>query len=364
MWIKVDSGIVRHKKTVRLSKILKVRVYSAVGMLVAFWADAMTNSIDGDVSDRSAEEIDEVVGWRGRVSFLSALIEVGFVDLASGPSKNHLTIHDWNGNSGAYFLQTAAGRDRVAKHRAKKKDLELQAIKTDVTVTEALRNGDVTVTEALRNDRCNGAVTPEKRKEKKRKEEEIPPTPFCDEPALSAPASPVPVSPPEGVGGNEAKEPAHASKRPRPVPEVPSEGSIAPEAIKALWNETRPPSLSAISTLEGKRLKTLQNRLKQFPAIEEWRTAIRNLSSSPFHCGEGFRADFDWLLSEKGIRCFEGPLGSSAPKPTRARVPTGSTYGAAPIPLSMLPPVERVDFEAARAEAAQMENTMPKRRKI
>lgn len=362
MWIKVDSGIVRHKKTVRLSKILKVPVYSAVGMLVAFWADAMINSIDGDVSDRSADEIDDVVGWKGRVSFLSALIEVGFVDLASGPSQNHLTIHDWNGNSGAYFLQTAAGRERVAKHRAKKKHMEIQQIETDVTVTDALRNGYVTVTDALRNVSCNGDVTLEKRIEKKRKEEEIPPTPFCDEPEFSAPASPEPVPSFEDTPSEDVKEPARASKRTRSVPKAPPEGSIAPEAIMTLWNETRPPALSAIRDVSGKRLKTLQKRLKQFPTIEEWQTAIRNLSSSRFHCGEGFRADFDWLLSEKGIRCFEGPLGANTKWPP-GRTPTTSAYGADPLP-AILVPTEPIDLEAARRAAAEIVNEPPKRRRM
>jgi hypothetical protein len=364
MWIKVDSGIVRHKKTVRLAKILKVPPYAAVGMLVAFWADAMTNSIDGDISDRSAEEIDEVVGWKGRTSFLSALIEVGFVDLAARQNLNQLTIHDWNGNSGAYFLQTAAGRERVAKHRAKKKHNESQNVANNVTVTQALRNDDVTVTEALRNSSCNGDVTLQKRIEEKRKEEEIPPTPFCAEPALSAPASPAPVSPPEGVVENGAKEPTQASKRTRSVPKVPSDGSIAPEAILTLWNETRHPNLSAIRDVSGKRLKTVQKRLKQFPALEDWRTAIRNLSSSAFHCGEGFRADFDWMLSEKGIRCFEGPLGSAAPRRAQARVPVATSYGSDPISLSVLPPVEPFDLQAARNLAVEIETEKPKRRRM
>jgi hypothetical protein len=362
MWIKVDSGIVRHKKTVRLAKILKVPPYAAVGMLVAFWADAMTNSIDGDITDRSPEEIDEVVGWKGRSSFLSALIEVGFVDLAARQNLNQLTIHDWNGNSGAYFLQTAAGRERVAKHRAKKKHNESQNVANNVTVTEALRNDYVTVTEALRNSSCNGDVTLQKRIEEKRKEEYIPPTPFCDE---LAPAAPEPVSVPEGVVENEAKETTGASKTTRKLPKVPDDGKIQPEAILTLWNENRHPKLSAVKAISDKRRKLLKKRLEQFPELEEWRTAIRNLSASSFHTGggpSGWLASFDWLLSEGGLKAFEGPLENW--KPSKARVPVTSTYNADPIPLSVLPPVEPFDLQAARNLAVEIETEKPKRRRM
>jgi hypothetical protein len=337
-YVTVTIDFYDHPKTKRLAKSLGVNVGMAGYHLQRLWMWAWRFAPEGDLVGVSEDEIADAAGLK-RTDAVLKLVLAGWLDSIDGG----YAIHDWFEHSGRAFEEKRKHRDYMREVRAKAKGCELTVNSRELTVNSR----ELTVNSRERPTTTTTTTTTE---------EEI---------HMSVSASPIPTPPSsESFVRNEAKEPAPASKRPRQVPKVPSDGSIAPEAIKALWNETRPPSLSAISTLEGKRLKTLQNRLKQFPAIEEWRTAIRNLSSSAFHCGEGFRADFDWLLSEKGIRCFEGPLGSSAPKPTRARVPTGSTYGAAPIPLSMLPPVERVDFEAARAEAAQMENTVPKRRKI
>ena len=349
-YVKVNIEIFDHKKTTRAARSLSIERVHLVGHLASLWAYAWHNAPDGDLSDLSVMEIADAARWAGDPDlFVQVLVENRWLD-REGTAH---AIHNWLEHSGKIRDAERKKKEDNAKRqqlwRERQRDRNAN-ITCDVTDRNALRNADVT--------RHMSRV------ELSRVEFKKPPTPFCDEPELSAPASPEPVPSFEDTPQESVKEPTRASKRTREVPKVPPEGSIAPEAILTLWNETRPPTLSAIRDLSGKRLKTLQKRIKQFPTIEEWQTAIRNLSSSPFHCGDGFRADFDWLLSEKGIRCFEGPLGSATPRKSPSRVPTGSTYGADPIPLSMLPPVEPIDLEAARRAAAEIENEPPKRRRM
>jgi hypothetical protein len=88
-------------------------------------------------------------------------------------------------------------------------------------------------------------------------------------------------------------------------------GLPSPEEIKQVWNSLRHPKLSAVAVMSDDRKRKIEKRAKEFPDIEQWKIAIKNLSSWKWGQGEnstGWVASLDYLLSEKGRRAFEGPL--------------------------------------------------------
>jgi len=81
-YVQVDQGVVTHRKTLRLARLLGESRYAVVGRLVALWAWCLDSAISGELRDVDAGILADVMGWEGKPSKLFvALITVGFLDL-------------------------------------------------------------------------------------------------------------------------------------------------------------------------------------------------------------------------------------------------------------------------------------------
>lgn len=84
-----------HPKTKRLSKLLGVTHFAAVGLLECLWHFAARHAIRGDIGRWSNEEIGDAVGWPTDdvERFVTALVDTGWLDRHV---EHRLTIHDWH----------------------------------------------------------------------------------------------------------------------------------------------------------------------------------------------------------------------------------------------------------------------------
>ena len=92
-YVQVDQGIVTHRKTLRLARLLGESHYAVVGRLVALWSWSLDRAISGELRDVDAEMLADIMGWQGRPAELfEALISVGFLDITE---DGQIRIHNW-----------------------------------------------------------------------------------------------------------------------------------------------------------------------------------------------------------------------------------------------------------------------------
>lgn len=117
MWLPIHTELPRHIKVQRLSRLLNIKQAQTVGHLVMLWLWTLENASDGNLGTFTYEEICQAAGWRGRDrgSFITALIEAGFLDLDN-------RIHDWNDYAGE--LLTRRERDRLRKREERRRARE------------------------------------------------------------------------------------------------------------------------------------------------------------------------------------------------------------------------------------------------
>jgi hypothetical protein len=103
------------------------------------------------------------------------------------------------------------------------------------------------------------------------------------------------------------------------------EQELTARDVFELWNAERPAALPAVripSVLPKDRVKQIAARLEEYPHREDWIGAIRSLANWEFGLGEkGWRANFDWLISNKGRRAFEGAFLAPPPEEGPAFLP-------------------------------------------
>lgn len=92
-WIRSEQSLERHPKTLWLKTILKVELETVIGRMHMLWWWCLDYAINGDLTKHTPEVIEAACHIP-----LSALIEVGFVDL-----DPYLRIHDWWANQGNYL---------------------------------------------------------------------------------------------------------------------------------------------------------------------------------------------------------------------------------------------------------------------
>ena len=80
---------------------------------------------------------------------------------------------------------------------------------------------------------------------------------------------------------------------------------LTPQEIVEDWNSLATScGLPIVRKLTPARVKTVRQRLRQYPDVEDWRRAFAHIRGSPFLLGEnktGWRADFDFLLQAKSF---------------------------------------------------------------
>ena len=154
-WCKLESNLPRHRKIIRLAKMLGVSRVQAVGLVVNLWCAVLDHAPDGDISDWTDEEIAEYCGWDGDVTVMSQCItRSGFVDHTDSTKK----IHGWMERQGSYRHAIKVRNWR----RRKEKDQG----NSDVTVTSPWDHCDVerrgeenTLTHASRETRGRKKAT-------------------------------------------------------------------------------------------------------------------------------------------------------------------------------------------------------------
>ncbi len=92
-WIRSESGLARHPKTLLLKKLLGCELDQVIGRLHLLWWWCLEYANDGDLSKKEPKVIEESCQVP-----LKMLIRAGFVD-----SRPYRRIHDWWENQGSYL---------------------------------------------------------------------------------------------------------------------------------------------------------------------------------------------------------------------------------------------------------------------
>jgi hypothetical protein len=92
-WIRSESGLPRHPKTLHLMKLMDIQLDQAIGRIHMLWWWCLDYAIDGDLSKQEAKVVEHACSIP-----LRTLIRAGFVD-----SRPYRRIHDWWENQGAYL---------------------------------------------------------------------------------------------------------------------------------------------------------------------------------------------------------------------------------------------------------------------
>ena len=111
-FIQVDQGVVTHRKTLRLARLLGEDRYTITGRLVALWTWCLDSAISGSLAHIEPDILADVMGYPGKpAELIEGLITVGFLDLGD---DGHLSIHNWM----AYRRRNSDGRDDWNRLRA------------------------------------------------------------------------------------------------------------------------------------------------------------------------------------------------------------------------------------------------------
>ena len=119
-WIEAHQELSNHRKIIRLKNLLKIPKTEAIGTVMMLWWWSVDNAPSGDLSNITAEELAEIVDYRGRKSqqVMDALIESGFID-------GDMKIHDWHEYTGRLLeqrkIQKQQNKERAKKWRTKQK---------------------------------------------------------------------------------------------------------------------------------------------------------------------------------------------------------------------------------------------------
>jgi DnaD/phage-associated family protein len=132
-WIESHQSLGTHRKTMVLTRLLKIDDVRAVGHLHFLWWWALDNAPDGMLQGLDIQDIATAAHWtKNAENFVESMILSGFFE------ENPLRLHDWDDYAGKLINQRKANTERVRKYR------------------NALRNANVIVTSPLRN----GATVP------------------------------------------------------------------------------------------------------------------------------------------------------------------------------------------------------------
>jgi hypothetical protein len=123
VWIKVESALRRHRKVIRLGRMMGLtdeRVL--VGGLVLLWLAARESAPDGDITGWNAREVAAAAGFDEQDAdpLYLALHECGFLE--GGEGKVHL--HDWMEHNGQFTRDAERMRNVRARSRTASNSLK------------------------------------------------------------------------------------------------------------------------------------------------------------------------------------------------------------------------------------------------
>ena len=168
-WIEVHEGLVRHRKTLRLARLLDVHRTSAAGHMLALWLWSLSNAPEGVLGHLDSEDIAVGGEWDGPPdTFVGALVASGFVD-AEGEG---LFIHNWQEYAGRLMERRQADAERKRKGRMKRRINAANAVARtgskashghpeDVPRTSAATVPNLTLPKSKRGARARAWTPPE-----------------------------------------------------------------------------------------------------------------------------------------------------------------------------------------------------------
>lgn len=117
MWLRVEVGLHRHRKTYALARALGISRGETVGLLTGLWSYASEQHGDGDITSLDWEAMIEQAGLTviGPTIIRDELVAAGFVD----SSRNRYLLHDWEDFQGKLVERRANERERSARRRRK-----------------------------------------------------------------------------------------------------------------------------------------------------------------------------------------------------------------------------------------------------
>ncbi len=124
-YVPVHQELPRHRKVRKLGRLLNLKPWETLGLLVSVWVYALEFAPDGVID--SVEDLADVVGWEaGAETLTDALRDAGFMDGSS--------LHGWEGYGGKLERRKQANTERMRKARA--------GGVQDTCDTRAAHNGD------------------------------------------------------------------------------------------------------------------------------------------------------------------------------------------------------------------------------
>jgi hypothetical protein len=118
-WIKVSSDLPKHRKTLRLARLLKISRREAVGIVIDLLIYGYSYAEkDGLLRDLEAQDIDSAMEWTKKASLAETLSEAGFLE----KSEEGYRIHDFGEYAGDLFDKREKTRLRVKRYRESHKN--------------------------------------------------------------------------------------------------------------------------------------------------------------------------------------------------------------------------------------------------
>lgn len=118
-WIKVSSDLPKHRKTLQLSRLLKISRREAVGIVIDLLIYGYSYAEkDGLLRGLQAQDIEAAMEWTKRASLTEALTESGFLE----KSEDGYRIHDFMEYAGELFNKREKTRLRVKRYRESHRD--------------------------------------------------------------------------------------------------------------------------------------------------------------------------------------------------------------------------------------------------
>lgn len=162
MWAKLHDDLPDHPKIIRLSLLMKMDRDLVRGKLERLWLWALTNRVDGILSEDDIEVVLPDVMRLGKISprkMIEALVGSRLLD----PTEGGYIIHDWDEHAGlvkaAKETSKAKSNDRVKRYRERQKALQSQ---DDSVTCNALQS----VTDSVTVTPCNAPRKDKIRKDK------------------------------------------------------------------------------------------------------------------------------------------------------------------------------------------------------
>lgn len=276
-WIKMRCDLRTHPKVVRMAGALGADKLRVVGALHAVWSIFDAHSADGILDGYTFKAIDIELGWKG---FAQAMSDIGWLVDVNGRGLETPRFEEHNGQS--------------AKRRAmetERKRLEREAEKAAADAAKAAtKAGQASASDA------DKSVTREEKRREETKKNPSGSRPLAEPPDQSAPQPTIPCPYGSIVDAYHRELPTLPKVRLRDGPTW----TTRQKAMRTFWGWV----LSSRKSDGSRRAETAEQALVwisgYFGRARDNDFVMGRRAPGPGH--DNWRADFDFLLSPKGMK--------------------------------------------------------------